>query len=368
MSDLIRICFIAPKAYPLFVPSAPGPFGGAEVDLCLLATELAKDPAFDVSFITADYGQPAEQRIEQVRLLKSVNFRRSPLCNVRRIWSAMKQADARFYFLEAASPGVPLAQRFCRRYGRMLLYRTAHQWECDGTYLKAHPWIGRLFIRSLRRAGCVITQNETDRDNLRSNFNIDSIVIPNGHRLDAPGREPRDVILWVGRSAAFKRPERFIELARRFPQERFVMICRRATGDRNFQQLSRQAAEVKNLEFIPGVEFRRSDDWFRRAKVYVNTSDAEGFANTFVQAAKAAAAILSWTVNPDQFLTKHQCGLACDADMERFVRGLAYLLENDRYKEIGQNGLRYCRERHDITVIAETYKDLLRTLAGAGPK
>ncbi len=52
----IRVCFISPKAYPLFNPNVEAVFGGAEVDLYYLATELAKDDSFTVSFITADYG------------------------------------------------------------------------------------------------------------------------------------------------------------------------------------------------------------------------------------------------------------------------------------------------------------------------
>ena len=62
----IRVCFIAPKAYPLFNPAVKGVLGGAEVDLYFLATELAKDKNFVVTFITADYGQEETETIEGV--------------------------------------------------------------------------------------------------------------------------------------------------------------------------------------------------------------------------------------------------------------------------------------------------------------
>ena len=70
----IRICFIAPKAYSLFNPDVKELLGGAEVDLYFLATELAKDENFAVSFITADYGQEKTETIEGVRIIKSVDF------------------------------------------------------------------------------------------------------------------------------------------------------------------------------------------------------------------------------------------------------------------------------------------------------
>ena len=39
----IKVCFIAPKAYPIFNPAIREVFGGAQLDLYLLATELAKE-------------------------------------------------------------------------------------------------------------------------------------------------------------------------------------------------------------------------------------------------------------------------------------------------------------------------------------
>lgn len=108
------------------------------------------------------------------------------------------------------------------------------------------------------------------------------------------------------------------------------------------------------------MDFFELDRFFAAAKVFVNTSDAEGFPNTFIQAAAAGTAILSWLVNPDGFLTRWQCGLACGGTMERLTEGLRFLLEQDRYIEIGQNGLRYVRQHHDISVLVERYKESLQ--------
>ena len=64
----IRICYIAPKTYPVFNPDVGDYFGGANVDLYYLATEIAKDDKFESSFIVADYGQPDGEVIENVTL------------------------------------------------------------------------------------------------------------------------------------------------------------------------------------------------------------------------------------------------------------------------------------------------------------
>lgn len=363
----ISICFVAPKAYGLFDPSARTNFGGAEVDLYMLATELAKDPVFAVSFITADYGQPADQTRENVRLLKSLKFGRSPLDGAVRIWRVLKRAGARFYLLKTASPGVPLVYMFCRLHGRKFLYRTAARRECDGTYRREHPILGRLFYRALRGAACVFAQNRDDQELLSSTAGISALVIANGHRIGLLQDRNREHVLWVGRSAAIKHPQRFLELARRFPQEQFVMICRPATGDTGYESLKKQAEGIANLKFYPNVDFSEMDSYFASARVFVNTSDKEGFPNTFIQAAKAGTPILSWQVNPDQFLARYQCGLSCGGRMEKLCEGLKFLLEGGRYIEIGQNGLKYCLEHHDISKIVNVYKEHLYRLAGRRP-
>lgn len=51
----IRVCFIILNAYPLFNLEVKDVIGGAEVDLYLLATELAKDKNFQVCFVMGDY-------------------------------------------------------------------------------------------------------------------------------------------------------------------------------------------------------------------------------------------------------------------------------------------------------------------------
>ena len=144
--------------------------------------------------------------------------------------------------------------------------------------------------------------------------------------------------------------------------ESITPICRPATGDTNYPQLQKQAEAVENLEFHTDVDFSKTDAYFAAAKVFVNTSDAEGFANTFIQATKAATPILTWQVNPDQFLTQYQCGLACGGDMDKLAQGLSFLLENRRYQELGQNGQRYVQEHHDITKITERYKQVFREI------
>lgn len=356
----IRVCFIAPKAYPLFNPSIKSVFGGAEVDLYFLATELAKDENFAVSFITADYGQEKNETINGVRIIKSLSLNKCPLIGAVRVWRAMKAASAQIYFQKVASWGTFLVALFCRLHEKTFIYRTAQQIECDGTYLKQNFVAGCAFRWSLANAAQVIVQNRIDQKGLEQTAGIHSAVIPNAHQLPMPGSAERDTILWVGRSTQVKRPELFIDLAKKMPCEHFIMICQRGTGDRNYETLADRAGEVNNLQFMQRVPFSEIGKFFQRAKAFVNTSDAEGFPNTFIQACEFATPILSLNVNPDGFLDEFNCGICCNGDLNRFADSLALMLAEGRFIEMGKNARKYAEQNHDIQKTVEEYKQIFR--------
>jgi glycosyltransferase involved in cell wall biosynthesis len=362
------VCFIAPKAYPLFNPTVNEPFGGAPVDLYFLATELARDSAFAVSFIVADYGQAEEEIRAGVRLIKSFAFRDGPVRSTRRVWEALKRADADIYFHKSITAGTALIAWFCRRHGRKFIYRTASSRECDGTDVRARPLLGLTFKWALHHANAVSTQTESDAQSLRATLGVDSVVIRNGWRIPPLVIQPRDTILWAGRTMNVKRPERFVELARQMPDLHFTMICQHATGDDRYEQFVAEARQVQNLTFLEHVPFSEIGAYFQRARVLVNTSDSEGFPNTFIQACIAATPILSLNVNPDGFLDRFDCGRCAGGDGERFTQILRELCEPGLAARLGDHGRRYAEQYHNVGKVIEEYKTVFRKLQSQQPR
>lgn len=359
---IIEICFIAPKAYPFFNPDVKGVFGGAEVDLYFLATELAKDKDFEVSFITADYGQERYETIQGVRIIKSLDFNQSHIVGAVKVWRALRRANAQMYMIKTISPGMFLLALCCWLKKTPFLYRTSNTNSCDGTYLRQHPVQGRIYKWALRTAKYVFVQNRMDKGNLEKTTGVCATVIRNAQPLPKLREDERDTTLWVGRSAPIKRPTLFIELAEKMPDEKFIMICQRATGDKNYEQLLARAKEVYNLEFVERVGFDEIHGYFQRAKVLVNTSEAEGFPNTFIHACQHATPILSLNVNPDGFLEEYNCGICCSNEFERLTDSLNFMLVESRYIELGKNARKYVEQNHDIKKTVEEYKRLFRGL------
>lgn len=365
MNNNIKVCFVCPKAYCLFDPDKGGIFGGAEVDLYILGTSLAKDDSFEVSFVVGDYGQASEVSKQNIRLFKSLKITEPPLIAPFKIWRAMKKADADFYFIKTMSAGLLLVYLFCRINRRKLIIRTAHSSHCDGSYLTKHPFLRFLYKAAFKKAAAVFTQNRSDANSLKASLDVASITIPNGHIITDRNEQNKEYILWVARSANFKNPYLFIELAKDLPDQKFVMVCPKAFGDKNYSILKKIAGKYKNLEFVESVKIFDIQTVFSKAKIFVNTSESEGFANTFIQAAIAAVPIISYKVNPDDFLNKYNCGFCADGSYRKMLELINTLAEDEGLiKKYGENAFAYAKEKHDIQKILPQYKNLFKKIAG----
>lgn len=359
---MTKVCFISLDAWPLFSRCKTKVQGGSEVDVYFLSTELAKNKDFEVSLITGNYGQKKIEQIENVTIYR-VSDGFTPEVLATSLWGAMNRANADIYFKKSASAVAALVALYCKLHGRKFFLRTSHDIDCDGTYIREGGLRGRLFKWALKRANRVFVQKENNRISLKETVGISATVISNGHRISELSNQKRDCILWVGRNAGFKRPELFLKLAKETPDERFVMICQRY--DNKYDDLLAEIRPIENLTFIRGVSFHEIDNYFRRAKMFVNTSTAEGFPNTFIQACISGTPILSLKVNPDEMLTwltnfhdKNVCGMCAMDDWQRFGEMLAELLKPEFAEEYGCNARRCAEENHDIKKIIGTYEKL----------
>jgi glycosyltransferase involved in cell wall biosynthesis len=128
--------------------------------------------------------------------------------------------------------------------------------------------------------------------------------------MDDTGPGSKKGVLWVGRIEPWKRPESFIELARKMPGVPFTMVAPAFRGFEDYAAgIYRMAEGLKNLSIIDFVPFDEIDRYFRRAKVFVNTSTEEGFPNTFVQACMNFTPIVSLMSIPDDFIGKSGAGI-----------------------------------------------------------
>jgi Glycosyl transferases group 1 len=225
------------------------------------------------------------------------------------------------YFRVAGFRAAPAAW-YARTAGKAFVYACAHDAELSS---QGHNTPNRrdafLFRQALKSADAVLVQNVLQRQLLNDNFGKDGLILANcyvepGAGMAASGGH----VLWVGTVKPGKFPESFIELARRHPSRQFRMVGganhQDPTGQAYFERIRADAAAVPNLDFVGHVPFHNVGKHFDNASLLVNTSAAEGFPNTFLQAWIRGVPTVSF-VRPE--VTAGQTGTIACADLEEMV-------------------------------------------------
>jgi glycosyltransferase involved in cell wall biosynthesis len=358
---MIKVCIFSRSAYPLFNSTCAATFGGAEVDLYLLAVELAKDPQYKVTFVVGDFGQNRVETYGNVTVIKSYKTSQSKISQMYTLLALLKKISADVYIQESASGGTGLIALLVLCMRKRFIYRTASDIDVNGDFIKKNIIEGILYLTGIKLASTVIAQNASHKQELKERYDIESVVIKNAIKIPDTIKTQRQYTLWVGRSEQLKQPEKFIKIAMARPDEKFIMICPPANArsvDR--ESLKSKAALCQNLTLIDSVPFSEIDSYFRNAKAFVNTSVYEGFPNTFVQSVKEGVPVFSLGVNPDDFITTYKCGFCANNNEEDLLNHLNFAYSDDRtLEQMSVNAYAYAKVNHDITKAIALYKKII---------
>jgi glycosyltransferase involved in cell wall biosynthesis len=369
---LIKICFVSLYAYHYFNPAVHSQFGGAELQLYNLATELVKDPQFEIYFVVGDFGQSDFEIRDGIKLYKFFNSQKGlkyfrAIFGFHRLWKLLRKINADIYIQRTTGLETGEVALFCKTYDKKFIYMVANNEEVIDTkpsffqkgIIGFVRW--KLFRFGLKIADLIIVQHEEQNKNLKKFYSKKGIVRKSAHKISEQiNASWREYVLWVARCDNYKQPELFLDLARKFPEKKFVMIMPLSNDKNYFKKIKNEASKVQNLQFIDYVFFNEIDNYFLRAKVFINTSRTEGFPNTFVQAAKNKTPILSLNINPDGILEKYKIGINASGSFEALKKGLSKLFENqDLWNKMSENAYKYAKENHDIKKIIEEDKKIL---------
>lgn len=362
----MKVCFISLSAYPLFQGGCSAVFGGAEVQLFNIATGIAVRDNVTVDFIVGDFGQGDQEVVKGVTLIKSVKVKQRPgfgekAASALRQLSAFLRSNSDIYVQRSAGIQTGLLALFCSVFQRRFVYMTAHEWDCDGSYVRDNGFLGKIYEWGLRHADVVITQNDKQKKDLEDNYHIHSTILKSGYdfsKIKSTSKE--NFILWVARLDRWKQPEIFLDLVERFPEKNFVMIAP-ASGDGCYsEELRKRADGIQNLRYISGLPFQETEEYFGKANIFVNTSKFEGFPNTFIQALMHRTPVLSLSVNPDGVLEKYGVGYCANNCFESLIRYLTLLTDDKNlYEATAGNAFEYSRKYHDIKTICDQFSRII---------
>lgn len=337
----MRICLIATEIF------AWGKHGGFGRATRTIGRELVKR-GHQVFAVVPRRGE--QKRVEQLDGMTVLGF--SPV-NPLSAASCLREADAEIY--HSCEPSFPtwLAKRVMPERKHMVTFRDPrdlHDWWMEfelpslnraqvvHNFLFEHNF---LTNRCIRRMDGVYTIAKYLVPKVKAMYRLpfDPVFLPTPVAMPAvieKASEP--TVCYVARLDRRKRPRLFLDLARQFPEVRFIAMgkSRNAAWE---AELLRDYGNLPNLEMVGFVDQfggRTHSSILSSSWIMINTATREALPNAFLEAAAHKCAILSH-VDPDDFASNF--GYAASRD--DFAEGLRYLLEDDRWRARGERGHDY---------------------------
>ena len=227
------ICFVGHLMLPLLRGSGEPVVGGAEVQMFHLAQELVRR-GWEASFLVCGLTPADRGRIETPLGPAHVLFPRratktaaQKLPEKQALYRAVRRT-ASGVVLQRAVWDADVAALAARTRGLPYVYSLAS----DRDVVRLPPWSRRRNV--IRWATQVVAQSALQQEWLRR-YGRQTPRIASGFPVPPPPAADRDEVLWVGTLRALKRPEVFLDLARRPPHRR----CRRPMRSSGSDRMSR---------------------------------------------------------------------------------------------------------------------------------
>ena len=370
----IKICFVGLENLPVLAPEFNHHgIGGEQVQHTLLAKSLARR-GYDTSMVVYDYGQPDIATWDRVTTYKA--YRQHAGIPVLRflyprltgVWSALQRADADVYYVSCAGMQLGLIAMFCQLHDRRVVFRVAHDADCDPQALLVSYWRDRkLYEYGLRQADAILVQSQQQQRALQHNYRLDSELAD--MLVDFPDtacdHEGRLVdVLWVNNIREFKRPDLLLDLARLLPQRRLQMIGGAQPGEQAlYDDIRRQAQALPNVMFEGRIPCHDMGSRYAGALVFVNTSDSEGFPNSFLQAWARGTPVVSF-FDPDNVIEREGLGMTVTS-LEAMASAVETLASDPlRWHETSERCVAYMQARYREERVLAPYLKLLQPATG----
>ena len=207
--------------------------------------------------------------------------------------------------------------------------------------------------KGLVGADVIIAQNVFQQQMLSKRYGKESILVnqmtPSVDESCLQKKYNKIKIIWVANFKELKHPELFVQLAKDLKghSDRIEMyMCGRSTS--KYNNLLQDLNHIDYLNYLGSLDQEQVFDLMNEAHILVNTSEYEGFSNTFVQAWMRKVVVVSMNSNPSDILTSQGIGFLTP-NMTNLVATIHKLIEHPEIiSELGEKSYQYALENHDL--------------------
>jgi len=343
--------------------------GGAEIQCYYIANELIKH-GYKVHYIreTNSFFRGVENyqdiHLHSIYVNKMIN----KTFAIRQLWKGyflnkvMQQINADFWYIRSNDAYLPLAEKFAKKNGRKIIWACAHDYKTQKNHWKKRYGnsIQNKILNTLKNV-IIIFQTNYQRETFERNYGIGGKVIYNSHPVpEKIKHEKQRNVVWIGNFKNFKRPELFLELVKTMSDSNYNFLMIGKNTDKFYYKLIEEIKrECKNFKYFGELSFQKVHEVLSNSKLLINTSMAEGFSNTFIEAWLRGVPILSLEVDPDNLIKEQNLGKVC-SNLHSLEMSIVELMENTSYyDDISRSVRKFAIENFNIE---NATQELINTL------
>lgn len=361
----MKVCLVSVEIF------AWGKYGGFGRATRIIGRELVKRGVEVFAVVPRRAGQRSVEVLDGITVL---GFNRTAP------WRAaglLRECDADIYHSQEPSFATYLARRVMPERKHVVTLRDPRELQDWLTELR-YPSLSRLQVcanflyednplvrRTVRRVDGLFCAADCLQPKVVRKYHLPAIPALLPTPIYVPARvqkAERPTVCYLGRWDRRKRPSIFLDLARHFPDVRFIAIGQ--SRDRKFDRdLRRRYSGLPNLE-MPGhvdpFDSGRLSGLLSESWIMVNTASREGLPNAFLEAGAHGCAILS-ALDPGGFVSRFGVRVRDDD----YAGGLAELLQGDRWRDCGERARLHVQETFELERAVDRHLAVYREVLGA---
>jgi len=310
-----NILFVSPNVYPVLdnsVKNTQVVFGGAEVQINLLARAL-QSMGHQVSCMVTKNTDTQKQAIEGISI---ISFKGTIQFILKTI-----QSNASYVVFRSRGKKQWMLALLCA------ISRKKNEYQSTGYQ---HVWAKKNTL-ALANSIKVDTYDTTVKNN---------------------------DVLWVGRSDVWKQPEVVVDLATKLREVSFTVVLTKGNDQAYHEKIEAQFRALKNVTLHEYVPLGEIQDMYDAHKIYINTSVAEGYPNSFLQSAIGSCSIVSLSADPNGMLSISKVGIL--ASKENIYSHIESLLHDEKMrKEYCVRAYGYVSQNNNIDINGKLFVEAL---------
>lgn len=340
--------------------------GGAEYQIGCLIDVLATLDRFEIYYLTRYLGRKSTS--EKYACIKIGRGEQMPAFGYAMdavpLYKALRRLKPEVIYQRVGCGYTGICGLYSNRHSVPFIWHVAHDSDVKRVG-DSSP--GRNVIRNviekrslefgLRHASYIVVQKQEQAALLELNYGrTAAALIPNFQPapVELIDKSGPLTVVWVANIKPWKRPEIFVRLAEALQDMkdvRFVMIGEIQAGARERDWLNALMQTIEatpNLEYVGHLPQAEVNSLLGLSHVFVNTSQEEGFPNTFIQAWMRETVVASVSIDPDGVLERERVGVLAGTE-SRLCESVRNLLTDDGLRrQYAQRAKVLAMQRHSI--------------------